>query len=248
MCTTIHLSFFKDRLRFCKWLELFYFMNVLFFWFKVIQSSMFSLKKFVKLGWNFLKWLNSDIEEIQVMTSIMIFMFKKYYNVIYGVLAITTILDSRFNMRLIHFYFPQLYGSHHMLKLNLYPYMDLIICCDLMKFYKFKIKYSRRILAFYILSSSTSKWDGSSSSTSLANRKDGYLKFKKFVNNVENNVDNVKSKLDYYLDESLLLWTKDFNILQWWKLNGIEYPFLCEIVKDVLVVSISTVGFASGFN
>ena len=51
---------------------------------------------------------------------------------------------------------------------------------------------------------STSKRDGSSRKTSLANRKDRHLKFKVFVSNMENDVDNVKSELDRYLDESLL--------------------------------------------
>ena len=37
----------------------------------------------------------------------------------------------------------------------------------------------------------------------------------KSVSNLENDVDNVKSELDRYLDESLLPRTEDLNILQW---------------------------------
>ncbi|TYJ98100.1 zinc finger BED domain-containing protein DAYSLEEPER-like [Cucumis melo var. makuwa] len=94
----------------------------------------------------------------------------------------------------------------------------------------------------------TSKRDGSSSKISLPNRKDRHLKFEEFVSNVENDVNNVKSKLDRYLDESLLPRTKDFNILQWWKLNGVKYNVLYEIAKDVLAVPITTVASESAFS
>ena len=45
------------------------------------------------------KWLTSDVEEIQVMTSRMIAKFEKYWSVIHGMLAIVTVLDPRFKMR-----------------------------------------------------------------------------------------------------------------------------------------------------
>ncbi|KAA0043375.1 zinc finger BED domain-containing protein DAYSLEEPER-like [Cucumis melo var. makuwa] len=94
----------------------------------------------------------------------------------------------------------------------------------------------------------TLKRDGSSSKISLPNKKDRHLKFEEFVSNVENDVNNVKSKLDRYLDESLLPRTKDFNILQWWKLNGVKYNVLYEIAKDVLAVPITTVASESAFS
>ena len=62
---------------------------------------------------------------------------------------------------------------------------------------------------------------------------------------MENDVDNVKSELDRYLDESLLPRTEDFNILQWWKLNGVKYNILYEIANDVLAVPITTVASES---
>ena len=40
----------------------------------------------------------------------------------------------------------------------------------------------------------------------------------------------MKSKLDYYLEESILLRTSNFDVLSWWKTNGIKYPTLQMIV------------------
>ncbi|CAK9325994.1 unnamed protein product, partial [Citrullus colocynthis] len=70
------------------------------------------------------------------------------------------------------------------------------------------------------VSSSTTRRDGSSSLTSIVHRKERYLKFEEFVNNVKN-VDSVKSELDHYLDETFLPSLDGFNILQWQKLNGV---------------------------
>ena len=50
------------------------------------------------------------------------------------------------------------------------------------------------------------------------------------------------------MDEYLLPRTEDFNILQLWKLNGVEYNVLYEIAKDVLVVHITIVASESTFN
>jgi hypothetical protein len=41
---------------------------------------------------------------------------------------------------------------------------------------------------------------------------------------------------------------KDFDILGWWKVNGIKYPILAEIARDVLAIPISTVASESAFS
>ncbi|XP_073313441.1 zinc finger BED domain-containing protein RICESLEEPER 2-like [Primulina huaijiensis] len=58
-----------------------------------------------------------------------------------------------------------------------------------------------------------------------------------------------KSELDYYLEESLLPRnTSDFDILCWWKTNGIKYPILHDIAKDVLAIPMTTVASKSTFS
>ena len=42
------------------------------------------------------------------------------------------------------------------------------------------------------------------------------------------------SKLDYYLEEVVLPWTTDFDVLNWWKTNSIKYPTLQRIVRDIM--------------
>ena len=189
-------------------------------------------------------WLNSNVEEIQVKASRMIFMFEKYWSVIHGMLAIATILYPKFKMRLIEFYFSQIYWSHYTAELE----RVRELCFDLMKFYSSKSSIIEESQCSTSTSYSTSKWDGSSSKTSLANRKDGHLKFEEFVINVENDVDNVKSELDHFLDESLFHHerkTLTFCNGGYWRESSIM--FFYEIAKDVLVVPIAIVASESPF-
>ena len=58
----------------------------------------------------------------------------------------------------------------------------------------------------------------------------------------------VKSELDYYLDGPVLPRISDFDVLGWWKTNGIKYPTLQKIVRDIYAILISTVASESTFS
>jgi len=53
--------------------------------------------------------------------------------------------------------------------------------------------------------------------------------------------------LDVYFDDEVLTRSPNFDILLWWKLNGVKYPTLQVIIRDVLVILVSTVAFESAF-
>ena len=52
----------------------------------------------------------------------------------------------------------------------------------------------------------------------------------------------VKSELNYYLDEPVLPRISDFDVLGWWKTNGIK------IVRDIYAIPIFTVASESVFS
>ncbi|XP_019056059.1 PREDICTED: zinc finger BED domain-containing protein DAYSLEEPER-like [Nelumbo nucifera] len=58
----------------------------------------------------------------------------------------------------------------------------------------------------------------------------------------------MKSELDHYLEEKVLPRDPDFDILAWWKSNGIKYPTLEKIARDILAIPISTMASESVFN
>jgi len=60
---------------------------------------------------------------------------------------------------------------------------------------------------------------------------------------------NYKLELDYYLEEPTLPDSnEEFNILVWWKANGLKYPILQMIARDILAILISTVAPESSFS
>ncbi|XP_075474738.1 zinc finger BED domain-containing protein DAYSLEEPER-like [Primulina tabacum] len=80
-------------------------------------------------------------------------------------------------------------------------------------------------------------------------KRDSYAdKFEMFMDS-NTNPELEKSELDYYLEESLLPKnTSYFDILCWWKTNGIKYPILHYIAKDVLAIPVTTVASESTFS
>ncbi|KAG6470552.1 hypothetical protein ZIOFF_071626 [Zingiber officinale] len=56
------------------------------------------------------------------------------------------------------------------------------------------------------------------------------------------------SELDTYLGESVLPRAENFDILSWWKTNGVKYPNLLKMARDILAIPVSTVAFESAFS
>jgi len=54
--------------------------------------------------------------------------------------------------------------------------------------------------------------------------------------------------LDYYLEEDNLPVTQEFDILSWWKTNGLNFPNLQAIVMDVLAIPITAIALESTFS
>ncbi|RVW37634.1 putative AC transposase [Vitis vinifera] len=59
---------------------------------------------------------------------------------------------------------------------------------------------------------------------------------------------HTKSELDYYLEKSILPRNSNFDVLSWWKTNGIKYPTLQMIVRDIYAIPIFTVASESAFS
>jgi len=58
-----------------------------------------------------------------------------------------------------------------------------------------------------------------------------------------------KTELDRYLDEELLdMHTKNFKILDWWKVAGTRFPTLRKIARDIFVIPVTTVALESTFS
>ena len=77
-------------------------------------------------------WLKSPIDEIKLMASNMIGKFEKYWFEIHGVLVKEPVLDPRYEMKLIEYFFPRIYGRESPLEVE----RIRKLCFDLVKKYK----------------------------------------------------------------------------------------------------------------
>ena len=55
-------------------------------------------------------------------------------------------------------------------------------------------------------------------------------------------------EFDHFIDEGVLNWNEDFDILGWWKSNGLKYPTLQRISRDILAIPVTTVALESAFS
>ena len=68
--------------------------------------------------------------------------------------------------------------------------------------------------------------------------------FDLFVNNSSSSSKkrgSARMEFDHFIDEGVLKRSEDFHILAWWKSNGLKYPTLQRIARDILAIPITTV-------
>ncbi|KAH9679666.1 BED-type domain-containing protein [Citrus sinensis] len=149
------------------------------------------------------------------------------------------VLDPRFKMKLIEYYFDLLYGDGAKKEIeNVRSF-----CYDMLKDYQARCKSkenSQVPVQASIASSSRAVVAHSKLGKHLAN-------FDAFVDQ-SGSTTHVKLELDYYLEESIIPRSENFDILCWWKTNGSKYSTLQAIARDVLAIMVSTVASESAFS
>ncbi|PIA25928.1 hypothetical protein AQUCO_10200001v1 [Aquilegia coerulea] len=169
--------------------------------------------------------------------------FDTYWSICSLVLAIAAILDPRFKMKLVEYYYPQIYGPSDALE-RITEVSNGI----------------KDLYHEYAISSTMSSFDhGLACDVRSSNGINGVLPitnndtrdrlsgFDKFLHENSDN-QQVKSELDKYLEEPVFPRNVDFDILNWWKVNAPKYPILSLMARDVLGIPMSTVEFDSVFN
>ncbi|XP_031093017.1 zinc finger BED domain-containing protein RICESLEEPER 1-like [Ipomoea triloba] len=172
------------------------------------------------------EWCKSADEFLGDIATKMKAKFDQYWNKCSQSLAIAAILDPRFKMKLVEYYYPQIYGS------------------DAPNHIKAVSDAVRQLFNEYAIGSTSLDQDppgpGSLPSSSTGTR-DRLRGFDKFLHETSQN-QSVPSDLDKYLEEPVFPRNYDFNILNWWKVHTPRYPILSMIARDVLGVPASTLG------
>ncbi|KAL6181331.1 hypothetical protein ACLB2K_047986 [Fragaria x ananassa] len=159
--------------------------------------------------------------------------FEKYWGVI-GTVAVATILDPRYKLKLIEFYFKQVYPRRVALEVD-----------RVMKFaYDLVKEYSSCAISHAFENSSLIESTRPSDNDLGDDDMDAY---DAFVSGSSKDTD--KSDLERYLDETVLprVNDKEFDVLYWWKTSGMKYPTLYKVARDILAILVSTVASESTF-
>ena len=224
----------------CDHLSLFYHLTEIFSGTKYPTANLFfPLICDMRLSLN--AWCNSSCDGIKNMAARMIAKFENYWDVIHGVMSVASILDPRYKMDLVHFFFPSIYGDESWLRIEKIQRL----CHDLISEYKTSASLATGLssgLQNEEYSTETSSGRGGNASNFW--RSDEFHRFQ----SRNSRTRSVKSELDSYLEEDCMPHSSDFDILSWWKTNKARYPLLSEIAKDFLAIPISTVASESAFS
>ncbi|XP_022865255.1 zinc finger BED domain-containing protein RICESLEEPER 2-like [Olea europaea var. sylvestris] len=179
-------------------------------------------------------WSTSSCDEVKWMASSMKEKFDKYWSGMHEILAVATILDPRYKMKLVEYYFPLIFGDEAQEEAE----KIRTFCHKLLKEYK---RPHRSTENTYLFPSSS---QSESSTTSEHSRMAG---FDTFVS-LSVTADHVKTEFDVFLDEPVLPRVDSFDLLTWWKANSIKYQTLQKVARDLLAIPVSTVASESAFS
>uniref|UniRef100_A0A0A9FHY9 HAT C-terminal dimerisation domain-containing protein n=1 Tax=Arundo donax TaxID=35708 RepID=A0A0A9FHY9_ARUDO len=168
---------------------------------------------------------------IEEMSSKMIEKFDKYWKDIKGPMGIAIILDPRFKIDYLLGFFEILWGESDEGCLEKVHEIKNFLC-DLMKEYQVDEDEDN-------IESSAPPLDNSSLLYTISAR----------VATRRPTITRVKSELDRYLeDELILITTENFQILDWWKVARSHYPTLRKIAHDIFTIPVSTAASESTFS
>ncbi|CAL9004696.1 unnamed protein product [Prunus brigantina] len=158
-------------------------------------------------------WLSSKQEEVQAMALHMQTKFEKYWDTMHGLMGVASVLDPRYKMKQIEFLCPLIYPNNATQEIK--KYKDILY--DLVKEYHSRSQQSQQVQSESLIPTSSSR--PSMPKLDLVKQLDVFVSH-------STTHGHVKSELDHYLEESLLPRNDDddFDILCWWKSNGIKYP------------------------
>ncbi|KAH0645556.1 hypothetical protein KY290_034341 [Solanum tuberosum] len=137
----------------------------------------------------------------------------KYWRNMYLVFSLATIMDPRYKVKYLEFCFLKYKDNDHS------PLPSIL-------------ESIRSLLHDYVVHKSSMEYPISDSGS------DNSDTFSKFIQTTS---QPPKSELDCYLEEPIVPWTKNFDVLSWWKAASPRYPALSNLARDPLSIQLSLV-------
>lgn len=182
------------------------------------------------------EWCKNADDYISSLALKMRSKFEEYWMRCSLSLAVAVMLDPRFKMKPVDYYYAQFFGSGAPGRIS-----DVFECVKtLYNEHSTCLAYVDQGLAWQVGGSSRLPGSG----RDLRDRLTG---FDKFLHETTE-IDGTKSDLDKYLEEPLFPRNAEFDILNWWKVHAPRYPILSMMARNVLGIPVSKVPIDSTFN
>jgi hypothetical protein len=178
-------------------------------------------------------WSRSSDHFLRLMALKMKSKFDKYWSKCSLALALAAVLDPRFKLKLVEYYYSLIYGSTALERIK--EVSDGI-----------KELFNAYSICSTMVDQGSALPGSSLPSTSCGSR-DRLKGFDRFLHETSQS-QSMTSDLDKYLEEPIFPRNSDFNILNWWKVHTPRYPILSMMARDVLGTPMSTLAPELAFN
>ena len=187
------------------------------------------------------QWEVSEYDFIREMAIPVKAKFEKYWEECSLVLAIAVVLDPRFKLALVEYYYNELYGECGE------RYVDRVrnAIADLF------VEYGGDLAPFSSYVDNIG--EGTSTCGNIDVQDDDDDKLSDFDKWYQQSCSSTilasqKSELQSYLDEPVFPRKDDFDILGWWKANSPKLSILSKMARDILAIPATTVASESAFS
>ncbi|XP_058003917.1 zinc finger BED domain-containing protein RICESLEEPER 1-like [Hevea brasiliensis] len=193
---------------------------------KVISSTEYPTSNlFLAELYNIKKLLNEAHENVgymQAMVSKMKKKFDKFLGDCNLLISIAAVLDPRNKMKLVEWCFPEIYSTSDAIE------QMTIVQETLRMLYNEYFEAHRAKNVDTKISGAENQREGSSCIVSGKRKVRGRAQFYSYIRNVDNIIEQVKSKLEVCLEDGCHICEDDekFDALEWWKMNNMKYRVL----------------------
>lgn len=177
------------------------------------------------------QWSTCGNQIIEAMSASMVTKFDKYWSDIQGLMGIATILDPRLKGLSLLMCFEWLLGTSG---------QDCEEKCA-----EVKDLLTNLMLEYHV---EEDECNNESSAPALGDM-EFLSSFSARVASTRPPSRRLQSEVDRYLEDELVpLETKNFKVLDWWKVVGTRYPTLTRIARDIYAIPITTVASEAAFS
>lgn len=212
-------------------LRLFYDITVLLSGTDYVTANIY-FTRIAKIRMQIRQWSSCGNPLVEAMSANMIAKFDKCRSDIQGLMGIATILDPRFKTAVLLICYEDLLG-------------EAGNACE-ERVLKVKNLLADLMCEYHVVEDV----EGSDSATpSLGSNDDFLFDISARIASRRPASMGFKSELDRYLDEEMVnMHTKNFNVLDWWKVAGTSFPTLRRIARDIYAIPVTTVASESAFS